>query len=248
MAVADTEARDLTEKTALVPTDHLLVQDNGTSDLQRIDTLNAKPYFADFELNSAANTRFDLPTNASRQWGVFCGPYHDMAVNTVGVGPGALLLGLSYVRGGLYEDLYIDIEVAGAAGDDLYMVTYNLGADGMPTTLEDSFGPWDIDTNVNALGLTAQSVTVVPGLRWCGAFAPTANTGTPTIEGGRSGLLIGNGSNTGIQMRQHLLSGDTASATPPADVSSYTLGSSTSATKFTGQANGFPLLMGKEIV
>ena len=199
-------------------------------------------------ITSAANTRFDLPTNNSRRWAATTGPWQATGIATQALDAGTYCLGLSIVRGGLYEEVSIDVTTAGSSGDTLYYVMYNVGTDGMPTTQAYSFGPFAIGTSTGAVEVTGISTTVTTGVYWCGIFAPNTNSGSPVCRGGRSGWIIGNGSTSSTQMREHLVSNSNATATPSADLSAFTLGSSGAAGRFGAAPNGFPHLACKELV
>jgi hypothetical protein len=242
--MAEVKISALTAATGLTDDDVLVVNDGATT--KKITVANARGGLTPVP-TSAANTRFDLPTNSSRQWAVTVGPYEVKQNAIQSVPPGYYLLGVSYVRGGTYEEAYVDIETAGSAGDTAYYVIYNMDAAGVPTTIHASFGPFSIGASTGAVGVTGISVSVASGLYWCGAFCPTGNTGSPVFEGGRPAFSLGYGASVTTQMRDVLIAGDTAHSTPQ-DLSAFTMGSSAGATTFGANANGFAHLTGKENV
>ena len=169
------------------------------------------------------------------------GPYELYPGTIHPAAKGMLVLGASFVRGGTPAKPMVEIQTTGTSGDTCYYVMYALDANGLPTgSPVYQWGPFATGSSAGGteVTLTGQTVTITEGIYWCGVFAPTGNTGSVSLRGGSSALMIAPG--TGYQHRSALYSGDTAASTPPS-VTSFTF-STDGATGFRGYYRAFPSL------
>ena len=233
--MADSKLSALTEATALTDADELYVNDGGTSKRATWATVRSA---TGKQLDGWSTTRFSISTVTAH---VTLGPYIAKG-SSIAVTPGAILLGFSYCHGGTPGTVMINVVSTNTAGDDAYFVLYNYDAEGLPTTLANSWGPIDVaSAGVKTLS-GPETETIVEGWYWAGIFCPTGNTSSPTFTGGEAAMAPFSGAAS--QTKSSIMSGDTASATPPANVTSYTLSSTATATQFAPWTGDAPWLLG----
>lgn len=191
-----------------------------------IDTLDA----AALKGFGVHTTRHDITNNQSRVHPLILGPYRGSIGTTPSMSAGQYLLGLALVKGTTPLNLGVTATGSPASGDDFHAVVYNIDPDTMmPTTLQASW-KFDVDTT-GGKTITGQTETTTDGLAWVGGFCPTGNTGTIIINPGfQSAFLLPAASNT-LNRLGSIQSGDSGHTTP-GDLSAFTLGSSSAATKF----------------
>ena len=132
---------------------------------------------------------------------------------------GTAALALSYVRGGTPTSVQINVTSA-AASSNLYYVMWNVDAEGMPTTVHASWGPFDASV-ATYVTLSGQSTAITARLYWCGQFCPSDNSGSVPAGGTVAGLSLP-ADRTGVGYSGYCLY-MTGLSTTPASLASATM-------------------------
>ena len=163
--------------------DLVLVQDvSDSNSLQRVTAQSIADLGGGGGSSSAPSLGVaDTRLNGNAYHWITQGPFGSVG-NCTSQPAGNYNMGMCYVRGGTPDTLYMRI-VTGATTSNLYYVMYNYDANGLPSTLAYSWGPFSATTSSTWAGLTGQTTTITEGLYLCGMFAPTGNGGSPVAYG-----------------------------------------------------------------
>lgn len=152
--------------------------------------------------------------------------------------PGELMIAPLRVIGSTYSSLGIYCSAAATSGSVIY-VMYEVLSSGHPGSLV-----WSRSFAANATGdvvVTGLSDTVPDGLHYCGVYSPSTNSGTPSIKGIQSGIVVGPTRPSGLTQTSYqlLTPGEPA---PPASLSATLFGAA--GTELTVNAEHCALLFG----
>lgn len=145
-------------------------------------------------------------------------------------------LALAYWPGGGWVSAEVYCDLAGSVGDTCYGVIYACADDGLPGTLVHSVEFTGLDSTGDKN--TTDAYTLAAGWYWWGIFWPGDNTGTPNLRGiFVEGGYMQDRNNTSSRAALRFLSTTGTDATPPSDLTSYTLDINASAGELSGINN-----------
>ena len=167
------------------------------------------------------------------------GPFATYAT-TAAIGPGAGMLGFTYMRSGTPTTVEVNVVAALTTGQ-FYYVLYDWDASGLPTTVAAQWGPF-AGTGTGVVQLTSQSQAITQGFYWAGVYVRADATGTITFTGATSALSPAGGT-VGQLNRGQLAIGNQAGNTPP-NLTTFTVDATTTASRLACESTTFPVMLG----